>query len=311
MSIVRVSELPSGSYIQSDDLLYISQNDGSGLASKKITLQQVQESFAYSIIRHDVNVYLGDTYEIGNQNGGTFKALYLGGTGLHLGYYDGQVGNWSEVNLSYDRNYNGLAITNLTPGNLTDSVMVINPTTNIVGYIPPTIRTTYGLFSQTGNSITVSGTTTESSIVGPGVGTLSIPANGFTVGDSFKALMAGVLSAQNNDTIRIRVKADTGMLLLDSGVQSLSNVTNNVFTLDLNFTIRAIGGAGSASIVSVGRFSYNKTVNGNIEGFAFNTVNNTTFNTTANTTLTITVQFGSNSANNIIYSDIFSLSKTY
>ena len=43
--------------------------------------------------------------------------------------------------------------------------------------------TVYGLFSQTGNSVTVSGTTSETTIVGSGIGTLTVPANGFSIGD--------------------------------------------------------------------------------------------------------------------------------
>ena len=37
-----------------------------------------------------------------------------------------------------------------------------------------------------GDSVVVSGTTSETSIIGGGVGTLTVPANGFSVGDSFR-----------------------------------------------------------------------------------------------------------------------------
>lgn len=206
----------------------------------------------------------------------------------------------------------GLTISGLTTGGFADSAMVINPTTNVVGTMPQGLRTTYGLFSQTADSPMVSGTTTESSILGSGIGSLTVPANGFNIGDSFRADLGGLISTNNNETLRIRVKAaETGMLLADSGNQTVSNVTDNVYTLSLNFIVRQTGDAGTASIVSIGRFSYNKTVNGTIQGFSFNTVNNTTFNTTIETTLIITVQFGSNSTNNKIYSDVFTLNKIY
>ena len=78
-----------------------------------------------------------------------------------------------------------------------------------------------GLFSQTGNSVPVTGTNVESSIINGGVGTLSVPSNGFQIGDSFKADFGGVMSAANNQTIRIKVKAGS-IVLLDSGVQNLS-----------------------------------------------------------------------------------------
>lgn len=168
----------------------------------------------------------------------------------------------------------------------------------------------YGLYAQTANSTPVTNTTIETTLINGGVGTLSVPANGFSVGDSFRAIMAGVLNTANNQTIRIRVKTGS-IVLLDSGAQSITNITNDVFSLNIDFTIRQLGAAGVASIVSLGTFHYVKTVNGVIEGFSFNTVNNTTFSTTVSNTLNITVQWGAANAGNSIYSDIFILNKTY
>ena len=170
---------------------------------------------------------------------------------------------------------------------------------------------TSGLFAQTGNSTVITGTTTESSLINGGVGTLSVPANSFKVGDSFRAVFGGVMNAANNQTIRIKTKTN-GIVLLDSGVQTLTNsIINDVWSLNIDFTIRQIGGTTVASIVSLGSFHYIKTSNAATQGFAFNVINNTTFNTTINNTLDVTVQWGSNNAGNSIYSDIFILNKTY
>jgi len=167
-----------------------------------------------------------------------------------------------------------------------------------------------GLFAQTGNAIPVSGTTVETTLINGGVGTLSVPVNGFSVGDSFEAVMGGVLNVANNQTIRIRVKSGS-VILLDSGVQSISNVINDIFYLNIDFTIRQLGVAGVASMVSLGSFHYTKTSNASTQGFAFNIVNNTTFDTTINNTLDITVEWGSNNVGNSIYTDTFILSKIY
>ena len=99
--------------------------------------------------------------------------------------------------------------------------------------------------------------------------------------------------------------------MADSGLQSMPSIINNVWQLSINFTIRAIGGAGVASIVTLGVFHDVKTANGNQNGFAFNFINNTTFNTTILNSLDVTVQWSSNSALNSIYSDIFVLNKIY
>jgi hypothetical protein len=177
--------------------------------------------------------------------------------------------------------------------------------------IPGAAATTnIGLFAQTANSTAITGTNVETTLINGGVGTLSVPANGFAVGDSFRAIIAGVLTTANNQTIRIKVKSGS-VILLDSGAQPITNITNDVFSLNVDFTIRALGAAGVASIVSLGTFHYVKTSNAATQGFAFNVVNNTTFDTTISNTLNITVQWGSNNAGNSIYSDIFILNKTY
>jgi hypothetical protein len=168
-----------------------------------------------------------------------------------------------------------------------------------------------GLFAQTGTSVTISGTTTETSIIDGGVGTLSVPSNGFQVGDSFRAVLGGIVNIGNGQTIRIRVKTGS-VVLLDSGIQTLiNNVSGAIWSLNIDFTIRSLGGVGVASVVSLGSFHYTKTNNGTVEGFAFNTVNNTNFDTTIDNELEITVQWGSTLSANNIYSDSFVLNKVY
>ena len=175
---------------------------------------------------------------------------------------------------------------------------------------PPGPAGTNGLFAQTGNSTIITGIT-ESTLINGGVGTLTVPANGFQVGDSYRAIFGGVVNAANNQTIRIRVKAGA-ITLLDSGVQSLTNsIINDIWSLNIEFTIRQLGAPGVASIASLGAFHYIKTSNASTQGFAFNVVNNTTFDTTIGNVLDVTVQWGSNNAGNSIYSDVFVLSKTY
>lgn len=166
----------------------------------------------------------------------------------------------------------------------------------------------YGLFSQTGNSVTVSGTTTETTIIGDGVGTLSVPANGFSVGDSFQLIMGGVLD-NTNDDITIRLKSDSVILATSATFNPASSGDNWFMTVF--FTIRSIGPAGVASISTHGNFQVVKASNGTVFGEAFYTLNNTDFDTTISNTLDITAQFSSNDPLNYIYSDLFVLNKTF
>lgn len=170
--------------------------------------------------------------------------------------------------------------------------------------------TVFGLFAQTGNSVSVSATTVETTIIDGGVGTLTVGANQFQIGDSFRADFGGLLSAKNNDTLRIRVKAGS-VVLADSGPQTMTTSTNDVWQFSVNFTVRQLGVAGVADIVALGVFHTTKQSNGSQTGFAFNTVNNTTFDTTISNTLNVTAQWSSNSIENSIYSDIFVLNKIY
>jgi hypothetical protein len=181
---------------------------------------------------------------------------------------------------------------------------------DIDSYYSNPLGYTRGLFAQTANSTPITNTAVETSLINGGVGSLSVPANFFKVGDSFRAVIAGVLNVANNQTITVRVKDGTS-ILADSGAKTISNITGDVFSFNVDFTVRALGGPGVASIVTLGTFHYTKTSNGVTEGFAFNNINNTTFDTTIANTLDITVQWGAASINNSIYSDVCILNKTY
>lgn len=167
-----------------------------------------------------------------------------------------------------------------------------------------------GLFAETSNSTPITATTTEGTLIDGGVGSLTVPANGFNIGDSFYAQFGGIMSAKNNDTITIRVKSGS-TIFVDSGAITLPSITNGTYQLQITFTIRTLGASGVASIVTLGEFHYLKSANGIQEGYAFNNVNNTTFDTTISNTLDVTAQWSSNSALNSIYTDMFVLNKIY
>jgi hypothetical protein len=168
----------------------------------------------------------------------------------------------------------------------------------------------YGLFAQTGNDVTITNTTAESSIIDRGVGTLTVDADGFQVGDSFQGTMMGILSSLNNTRIRFRVKSDT-VVLADSGDQPITSTNNSIFLLTLNFTIRRVGPPGNAEIVTYGTFYDIKQSNSQQQGFSFYSLENTHFDTTISNTLDVTVQWVTASPSNSIHPDIFVLNKTF
>jgi hypothetical protein len=186
-----------------------------------------------------------------------------------------------------------------------DHIQILNK------YGRPNIGTTnFGLFSQTSNSIPVTATTVETTVIDGGVGTLYVPANGFKVGDSFSAQISGIISSANNETIRFKLKSGS-VILGDSGLITLPATTNKHWDLAVTFTIRSIGAAGVAQIMTSGALTYSKDAGNAFEGQDFSLLNNTTFDTTIPNTLDITAQWGSNNAANDIYSQIFILNKIY
>jgi len=166
------------------------------------------------------------------------------------------------------------------------------------------------LYTQTASSTPVTNTTTETSLLDGGLGSLSIPADGFNVGDSFHAILTGYISAVNNHTLRIRIKTD-GIVLADTGVITMAGATNRHWKLEIYFTIRTLGASGVASIATGGTFMYTKNASTNFEGTNFSTETTTGFDTTISNTLSITAQWGTANAGDSIYSEIFTLNKTY
>jgi len=168
-----------------------------------------------------------------------------------------------------------------------------------------------GLFAQTADSTPVTATIVESSLIGTGVGTLTVPANTFSIGDSFSALLDGKISCVGTATLHIKVKTLTGVLLADTGIIAMDAATNHNWKLDLYFTIRTLGTSGVASISSGGLFGYIKNSGNNYEGYVLSTLNTTTFDTTVNNTLVVTAQWNTTNAGNSIFSRNFTLTKVY
>ena len=168
----------------------------------------------------------------------------------------------------------------------------------------------YGLFAQTAVSTPIANTIAEKTLIGTGVGTLSVPANGFAVGDSFALKMCGNVSCANNETIHIRIKSN-GIVIGDLGVFQMKIATNKFFELVVDFTVTKIGGAGVAELFVNGQYSYNQNANTQLDGSNFALISNTTFDTTIINTLTITGHWGLANAANSIQSQNFVLTKTY
>ena len=173
-----------------------------------------------------------------------------------------------------------------------------------------TINGNRGLYAQTALGTLITDTIVETSLIGPGVGTLIVPANTFKVGDSFSAKICGDLSCANNETVHIRIKSD-GNVIADAGVFQMKLTTDKHFELVIEFTVTKIGGLGVAELFANGQYSYNQNANSNIDGINFALIDSTDFNTTVDNALSITAQWGSANVANKIQSQNFVLTKVY
>jgi len=172
----------------------------------------------------------------------------------------------------------------------------------------PTIS--YGLYAQTNLSTPVVNTTVETTIIGSGVGTLSVPANTFKVGDSFIAKMCGLMSCLNNSNLTINITAN-GISIVTIPLLNLDTATNKIWDLVIDFTIAQIGGVGVADMHVNGTFSYTKQSNNEFLANNFLISNLPAFNTTILNTLDIKATWGVASTSNSIQSQNFNLTKIF
>ena len=285
MAEIKISDLTAKSAnLSNNDLFVIAESDGAGgYVSKKITGAEIA-AIAGS------NIYLVDGTIRSN------RTVDLNGVYLALQNSGADVFKISAADVISFNNAYSFPTADGTAGQVlkTDGAGTLS-------FNQPTT----GLYAQTVVSATLTNTTTETSIVGSGVGSLTIPANHFVVGDSYHAKIGGEISAQNGDDITIRIKSGA-TVLATTGIISLSPTTGLGWECEIDFTIAAIGATGS--MCTNGNFAYTRNTGG-LEGYVFQDVE--TFDTTVANTLDITAEWGQAKTQDEIHSANFVLHKTY
>jgi hypothetical protein len=286
MAEIKISDLTAkGANLDTTDLLIISEDDGAGgYVSKYITGAEITAVSAESIYLQDGTIRGDRTLDLS----GAF-VLFTNGSNNILKL------NPSTNDITFNNEY-----TFPTADGSAMNVLMTDGSGALSFGVPSP-----GLYSQTVQSATVTNTTTETTIVGTGVGSLTVPANTFAVGDSYHAKIGGVLSAQNGDDITIRVKSGS-TVLATTGALDLEATTSMAWECEIDFTIATVGASGS--ICTNGNFAYNRNT-GTLEGYVFQDV--VTFDTTVDNTLDITVEWAQAKTQDEIYSANFVLHKTY
>lgn len=167
-----------------------------------------------------------------------------------------------------------------------------------------------GMYSMIDDSTYVTGTSEQDFMNGTSVGSLTVPANTFQVGDSYMLKVCGQIGAHNGDDLTIRIKSGTSILSTSAAI-TMPSISLEVFELECIFTVRAIGASGVAKLMTNAAFTWNKSSANIYEGQNWLFLNDTTFDTTTSNTLSLTAQFSSANVGNHIQSIVANLSKIY
>ena len=159
-----------------------------------------------------------------------------------------------------------------------------------------------GLFSQTGLQ-TVANTTVETTLLGAGVGSLTVPANTFTAGNAYTYKTGGVFRNDGGGTT-FRFRLRNSGVLFDSGLLSLQNI-NALTPWNVDVVFSYVGGT---TMVTNFTFTYNN--GSDARGFTSQQLN-ATFNPAISNALNFTVQWQVASVNNTIQTNFGVVSKLY
>lgn len=149
--------------------------------------------------------------------------------------------------------------------------------------------------------VTIANTVTETSLLGAGNGSLTIPANSTGIGDRFAFTIQGIMSSTANPTLRLQLKSDV-VVLADTGAVVIGNLSNGHWIITGDVVTRTIGGTGSVTIS--GSFTTSAG-----DHFEFVNIVPVTLNTTINRLVDVTAIWGTASAGNTITQQIAHLTK--
>lgn len=157
------------------------------------------------------------------------------------------------------------------------------------------------LFTQTADK-TVANTTTETSIVGTGVGTLTLPANFFVAGKTIRISMSGVYStvAVTGDTVTVKIKYGSTVLASKATTALVTGGTNLAWSADLLITCRTTGSSGTVQVS--GGVTYQIAAAAAVYDEINNGVSTSTLNTTNSGLFDVTVTHSAANASNTVKS---------
>ena len=218
---------------------------------------------------------------------------------------DGGVTNYTQINITGDMSYAGsakLTLPNKTGSTTEGDFWKDTVQKAVQGFIAGIEQTLVGcIFTQTADQ-TIADTTTETTMFGTGVGTLTLPANFWTVGKTIRLEIHGDFADTGNPTAEVQVYQGATSLI-DSGAITLSGLAaTEEWSCHVIITCRSIGTTGTLETNI--DWEYETTVGSSaIERLdAIGTT--TTINTTVSQVLDTTFQWGTAAAANTLTSEV-------
>lgn len=161
------------------------------------------------------------------------------------------------------------------------------------GIKQPLVGTT---FTATADA-TVANTVTETSVIGSGVGTLTLPANFFVAGKTVRVSLKGKIATTGTPTLQFKAYLGS-TAVVDTTAVTLATITGtNMWAATFDITCRTTGATGT--VISQGAVAYFTAV-GSPNGIASPTTATTTINTTASQALEVKITWGTASSSNTI-----------
>jgi hypothetical protein len=154
------------------------------------------------------------------------------------------------------------------------------------------------MFTQTAG-VTVANTTTETTLLGGGIGTLTLPVNSLVIGKTVRIRAAGKVSTTGTPTLLFNFKLGATVIVTTGAVATGSGLANAGWNLDLVMTCRTTGGTGT--VIADGTANVSTTVEPLVSTAT------TTIDTTATQAISVTATWGTAAAGNTITCDAFSI----
>jgi hypothetical protein len=142
------------------------------------------------------------------------------------------------------------------------------------------------IFTQT-NTVTVSGTVAETSLIGTGIGSVTLPANFWAVGKTVRVKMLGIHTMPGGSpTMQIKLKLGA-VTLGDTTALVDKNDTNTLQEFEALITCRTTGATGT--VMCNGRMLHHEGTS-DVSMWPFENTTTSTIDTTASAALDLTVQ---------------------